>query len=66
MSALLVSANEPPVVVIETPAPRDAREIACAMLTPTAAATDTPPSSVSAFGVSEESPSPEPPLSVDS
>ena len=36
------------------------------MLMPTAAATLTPPSEVSAFGVSSASPSPAPPLSLDS
>ncbi len=68
MSAVLVSENAPVLDVIDTPVPSDAREMVCAMFTPMAAATETPPlseSSVSAFGVSAESPSPEPPLSCD-
>src|SRR6185503_14480924 len=68
VSAVVVSENAPVEDVIDTPLPSEAREMVWAMFTPIAAATETPPSSessVSAFGVSDESPSPEPPLSCD-
>src|SRR6476660_1415824 len=49
-----------------TPEAMYARDTVIAMFTPTAAATDTPPSLVSAFGVLvEDPPSPEPPFFFD-
>ena len=56
----------PPVAVTVMPSPRiRVRDATSAMLMPTAAATDTPPDSVSAYGVSPAPPSPPPPFSCD-
>src|SRR5512132_306061 len=64
VSAELVIVNAPPALTVI--APIDARAIDFAMLMPTAAATDTPPSEVSAFGVADALPSPAPPLERES
>src|ERR1044072_8996917 len=65
VSALLVSENAPTVAGMLTPGAVYARERVIAMFTPTAAATDTPPSDVSAFGVLCAPPSPLPPFFVE-
>ncbi len=65
VSAFVVSVTAPP-AESTTPEPTVEVEMVLTMLMPTAAATLTPPSSVWAFGVLSESPSPLPPLSCDS
>src|SRR3954468_20941816 len=61
--AALLMANAPPALIVI--APIEARAMDFAMLMPTAAATDTPPSEVDAFGVADALPSPEPPFDCE-